>query len=472
VKLADDEGYEENGSSQLLPSDLRLLRTHLLSSQSIIALQTWVIIIVSVKQALRHDDAYDMDLEHFVPALFEVQENGISALGIEVYGKADKKWIKQKLFADDEYPDLCPVRPLLIYMHLIGIKGGNLFPSANEILNDRPTDGIYKTTYDYQSFLTKFKDLCQQVLPPRDGLKIGCQTFRKTFYVVAVFGGGEESDVQLSARHRSQKQAIKYRKDAKMLFDTHKQHPNPANNVSKWKAIHVDGSGGNAAIMTALAGYKAISPSLVADHYVRTILGVSESNLLANQIPYLIQVALKHGMDDVDPDKEIERWIVDNVHPEKAEQLAHLIGKVVRKQVATIINQSDDNNRLLARSVAAIPVPAVDSFITVNEPAAKKQKVAKNDLPDRHSINTLDGAREKVEMMVTLWKGKPTWSATRLTPGAKSFSIKFLTPAMNCLDKHFGGVIDLFLEKYPNFKHTTFPTKCCNGKGTNCGVAK
>jgi hypothetical protein len=177
-------------------------------------------------------------------------------------------------------------------------------------------------------------------------------------------------------------------------------------------------------------------------------------------------------MDDVDPDEEIERWIVDNVHPEKAKQLAHLIGKVVRKQVATIINQSDDNNRLLARSVAAIPVPAVDSFITVNEPAAKKQKVAKNDLPDRHSINTLDGAREKVEMMVTLWKGKPTWSATRLTPGAKSFSIKFLTPAMNCLDKHFGGVIDLFLEKYPNFKHTTFPTKCCNGKGTNCGVAK
>lgn len=473
MKVAADEGYEENGSSQLLPSDLRLLRTHLLSSGSIIALQTWVIIIVSVKQALRHDDAYDMNLEHFLPALFEVQQTGIAALGVEVNGKADQKWIKQKLFADDEYPDLCPVRPLLVYMHLIGIKGGYLFPSANEILNECPANGIYKTTYEYQGFLKSFKELCHRVLPPREGLKVGCQTFRKTFYVLAVFGGGEESDVQMSARHKSQDQSLKYRKDAKMLLDTHKQHPNPANNVSKWKAIHVDGSGGNAAILTALAGYTAISPSLVPDYFVRDILGVSETNPLAKQIPYLIDVAMKHGMN-LDPDREIEKWIAENVHPDKADQLASLIGKVVRKHVENIVNTSDENNNLLlARSVAAIPVPTVEATTFMNEPSSKKRKASaeKNDLSDRHSLNTLDTAREKVEMMVTLWETKPTW-ATPLTPGAKSFVIKFLTPAMNCLAKHFSGDVSSFVEKYQDFKHTTFPTKCCNGKGTSCGVEK
>jgi len=112
--LAAEEGYEENGCSQLLPSDLRLLQTHLLSSGNIIDLQTWVVIILSVKQALRHDDSYDMDLEHFLPQFFQVREYSITALAAKVYGKADKKWVKQKIHSDEEYADLCPVWVLLI----------------------------------------------------------------------------------------------------------------------------------------------------------------------------------------------------------------------------------------------------------------------------------------------------------------------------------------------------------------------
>ncbi len=126
-QLAEDEGYEEHGSSQLLPSDLRMLNTNLLSSGTIIGLQTWVIIISSVKQAWRHDDFYDLDLEHFLPHHFHVCHDCLSAIAMEVNGKADKKWIKQKAHVDNEHPELCPVRPMLICVHLVGVKGGFLF---------------------------------------------------------------------------------------------------------------------------------------------------------------------------------------------------------------------------------------------------------------------------------------------------------------------------------------------------------
>jgi hypothetical protein len=71
------------------------------------------------------------------------------------------------------YPEFCPVGPLLVYAHLIGIKGGYLFPSAAELKNP-PADGIYKTTIDYGVFMDHLQHLCELVLPARDDMKIGC----------------------------------------------------------------------------------------------------------------------------------------------------------------------------------------------------------------------------------------------------------------------------------------------------------
>ena len=287
---AIEAGYQENGSSQLLPSDLRILYNNLVSSGTLVALQTWVIIIAAVKQGWRHDDWYDIPLEKFLPEHFQIREDLLSAIALEVFGKADKLWIKQKMHADNEYPELCPCRPLLIYMHLIGIKGGYLFPSERELMNP-PADGVYKTTIDYQKFLESFKELCYRILPPRANFKIGVQTCRKAFYVMAVFGGGEEGEIRQSARHKNENNSKKYRRDAMTCAQTHAEHPNPSNNVSKWKAIHIDGEGGNAALMTAYSGFEAIEPSLVGTYYVRTVLGISESNPLEKNISFLITAA-------------------------------------------------------------------------------------------------------------------------------------------------------------------------------------
>jgi hypothetical protein len=78
---------------------------------------------------------------------------------------------------------------LAVYSYLIGIKGGYLvFPSETELHNP-PSNGHFKTTIVYTTLMAHFKRLCDDVLQPRDnGIKVGCHSFRKTGYLVAVFG--------------------------------------------------------------------------------------------------------------------------------------------------------------------------------------------------------------------------------------------------------------------------------------------
>ena len=41
--------------------------------------------------------------------------------------KANKKPVHLVAWSDDEYPDLCPVCALLVYIHIAGIRDGFLF---------------------------------------------------------------------------------------------------------------------------------------------------------------------------------------------------------------------------------------------------------------------------------------------------------------------------------------------------------
>ena len=55
----------------------------------------------------------------------------INSLVLAVYGKVDKTWVILRLFSDNKYPELCPNRPFLVYLYLLGWEGGNIFPTAN-----------------------------------------------------------------------------------------------------------------------------------------------------------------------------------------------------------------------------------------------------------------------------------------------------------------------------------------------------
>ena len=121
---------------------------------------------------------------------------------------------------------LCPVRHLLAYLHITGIKKGFLFP------------GNEKGHISYDKFQCDFQNVCEMLVERRG--PFGTHTNRKTAYLFAVWGGGCDSEIMLAARHKTVSNAIKYKKDAQYLL--HLAVSNDVNFgsiVSKWRSIFV-----------------------------------------------------------------------------------------------------------------------------------------------------------------------------------------------------------------------------------------
>lgn len=465
----DSVEYEEQGSSQLLPSDVRLLRTHLLSTKCIVNLQMWVIIIVSIKLFLRHDEFHDIEMAHFLPELFHILEDRIESLVLKVFGKSDKRWIKLALFSDNEYPDLCPIRPLLVYMHLIGIKDGYLFPSEAELL-DPPSDGVYKTFINYATFMSHLQTICDKVLPAREDLKIGCQTFRKTGYLFGVFGNAFGPDLSQSARHSSKSESTKYRKDAAELFQTHLRAPNPVNNVSDWFCIRVEGGGGNARLMSAYGGSKRVETAQLGSFFVVELLGITSTHAFAKDPVFLVRTALGYVGKENSTRQRYEE-LLNSLPTEIAHSLRSVVDNMLLERLRGILQ-----NNQVATLVAALPAAASPASTTVpvstSEAVSQSKKKrclksSKNDLEERHHIKDASNTEQKITKMKEMYDVRGNWDKP-LSPGAKSFVTKHLVPAMRCLEVHFHWNITAFCEKYPDFNHTTFPTKCCNGKQSTC----
>jgi hypothetical protein len=160
--------YEAKGCSQLLPIELRGLQRKLTCTQSIVDLQTWTIIILATALFLRHDEFHKIKVDNFVLSLFMVLKNKIQALAVKVKGKKDNREVTLLIYANDDYPELCPVRALLVYCYMIGIKSGLVFPSSLELFGDakheKNKDGVYLTTIPYDTFDERLKALCSDAL--------------------------------------------------------------------------------------------------------------------------------------------------------------------------------------------------------------------------------------------------------------------------------------------------------------------
>jgi hypothetical protein len=140
------EKYVEVGNMQLLPVNLWMLQMPLLSMPSVTNLQILVTIIVATLLLLRHDEFHTIAGAEFQSAMFSIPDATkiVESLVLQVCGKADKKWIMLRLYADYEYPELCPVQPLLVYLYAIKWKVGYIFPQPQE-LHNTPSNGVYTT---------------------------------------------------------------------------------------------------------------------------------------------------------------------------------------------------------------------------------------------------------------------------------------------------------------------------------------
>jgi hypothetical protein len=149
-------GFIEQGDSPLMPMELKALRTHLLSSGNIWDLQVYTMLLISCKLFLRSAELTRLQFDSENPDISIVKEGGkVVSLSFVVLGKADKRPITLTMWYDNDFPEFCPVRHLLLFLGKTGITSGYFFPCreflSEVVMGQKSWDGCVPFTVFFQS---------------------------------------------------------------------------------------------------------------------------------------------------------------------------------------------------------------------------------------------------------------------------------------------------------------------------------
>ena len=260
--------YVRKGNIQLMPSEVRRIRDALLVENDIFGLQYWTMVIMGIKLFLRISELLCIKIEDFDPSLMLLESTSchVSALAVKIKGKGGNiSWLS--MYVDDEYPQLCPIRALLLYISLSGIKEGYIFPkflpgygtnvATNEESSTEPTGDENESTlhYPYSAFITRMKCLLTVIIGrekcPTD--IFGTHILRKTAYLFAIFGLLRQHSAQVqnlhdllmvgimdSARHACIKNVRYYSQDASTRYEWDMaKRIRTEDEVPTWRSIHI-----------------------------------------------------------------------------------------------------------------------------------------------------------------------------------------------------------------------------------------
>jgi hypothetical protein len=255
------EDHVVRGATQLLPGDVRDLRDHLVGTH-LKQYQIYTMILVGIKLFLRAEELLSLRIEMFDKTLSVVNADEVRAVAIWIKGKSDKSKKGLYIFEDERCPEFCPLRHLLVYLSLMGIKSGYLFPHISGSIYEG-THG--STRWAYGAWRNKLRSLISNHCGTKRRvdiklLRVGTHTLRKTGYLFAVWGtlkfNGHVSgstvgikstaDIQfsnilLSARHSSISNAAGYIRDsATTLALQSKESFSTQHTVGYWESIHID----------------------------------------------------------------------------------------------------------------------------------------------------------------------------------------------------------------------------------------
>jgi hypothetical protein len=251
--------HVRRGCIQLMPSDVRHIRDHLLHLRpgerciSLNNLQIYCMFLVGINLFLRSEELLKLQFSDFVPdyTYFQGERMKIQCLVFQVQGKSDHQLQYLRLWANNSHPELCPVIHLLIYIAMSGRTEGFLFPSTDNANN----------IFDYSKFLDIVKRLCVDICGYDEQIRrFGTHILRKTAYLFAIFGtltqhgainfthqngfcGVTLTDIMASARHKSNQNAATYAQDCVTTYHSINlagacSSRQTANRYMEWNPIH------------------------------------------------------------------------------------------------------------------------------------------------------------------------------------------------------------------------------------------
>jgi hypothetical protein len=239
--IQKDNQWKPTGATHLLPSEVRKIGQYCVHSNDPCKFMVFVLFLVAINLFLRKFEFSSLTGASFITSKhFMTGEDVVEALHLQVDGKqarcrsrgvSERFSVKRSLFlwSKNDCPDLDPVRMLLAFLHIIGWKGGVLFPSFKELKNP-PSDGIYKHHMTEGELYMALAPIYQKILGRTE--RLATHTTRKSGYLWAVLSGCHcVTLLMMAACHKCPKVATLYIQDAHGIAELNNLYGNPANRV-------------------------------------------------------------------------------------------------------------------------------------------------------------------------------------------------------------------------------------------------
>lgn len=242
--LQQSQHHIVEGRQSLMPWEVRKIREYLLKQNNLWGLQMWAMVNLQIHLGLRQDDLVNLKFSDILLNLSLIKDDcTVESLFLQFNGKSEKKGsmaryydlTRLKLWADHQFPMMCPIKALLGYIYLAGLKSGYVFPRSHLLGSiDHATELQHKQMS--ATYLNDCKDVFERVTGNYD--IYGTHTGRKTYYLLGVLGGADTIVLKQGARHKQDSTVETYLQDAvtiKEMIDA--QGMMSQCEVSKWKSI-------------------------------------------------------------------------------------------------------------------------------------------------------------------------------------------------------------------------------------------
>lgn len=480
-------------SFSFIPRELRAIRRYLLSMNTEYHLMLWTITICGVRQFLRIDEDLTLTMDHFQPHYFQVHDSGhVDSLAMKIKGKRDIDWVFLKMWADNECPDLCPVRALLIWLAVSKIEDGFIFPPRVDIgKQHKQTRHLEK-----EHFREEIVFLCTRVLGKDMDSELmkkfifGTHMLRRTAYLVAYWGWRglstnekedppdiENANIASSARHSNVQSSLTYIGDAGALLEHFKRERDNNllldNKVGLWKPIYIE----QLSMFESLTNKQIKTLPQVAREYVDKVLRVS-----VGRVTHF--VLFQHAVRDqqslsstTDVGEEINEYLKKHMPAEVAKMTMQLMQKQMEQSVSRALDEQATRMQELESTVEELtddqgstpnkkrkqspPVVSPQNESPPQEPVAWQQTNYQELIPaTKNPAAKLDCIIDAVACVRTqLEEGKVLKNS--VNGGMRRF-VHRIAKIADCVEKCYGGDKQRFLSGNPKIAPSLF--KCQHGQ--------
>lgn len=483
IAKEETQDHRSRKCAQLLPSEVETLRKFLFSTNKIADYQLYVMMLLGIHMFLRFDEVAYFSFTQFLPEFTVVRSDGyVEKMLFKVKGKADKHYVYLSLKRNDEFAQLCPVRHLLFYLHVTGIKEGFIFPDLIR----------KKDKYDYKLFNNMMKDLIKDQLGKTE--RISTHFLRNTGYLFAKFGEGTFEVIQRAARHKSTTTAVGYYSDAETLFNSFKgTEAALMNKVPKWHDLWVN----NTESYRTMHSGRVYTLEQLANMFTQDIFGrhntilPNDNSKFFNLVKLLDLLTRKRGnitlLEAMKEDLQSEganSQIVDiavnyflkakgSQHNNPSEVLGTdgLIDQVTGQQFNAAVRLNNDaleqDPETESRSTEAEICPTKDAKRMVTR--KRRRKNGSEEIEGRQRLRTIP-TKERLSVLLDLYDKNEAKSKNALTGGARTFFYNVLKPVHDCFQNHFQSDAVSFYGKYSLSDYSRFKKLCCTGVGECCNL--